>query len=147
MSSSFAWVDPAAKTAAAPKQVESRNLRIGSLPAKRARITDARAQPLPPVGNRFGGKSFRQCRSVAKHVPRGAGTNVSIPATENDTTKLMLVCRPSQSKPLPLRLAASSQPRKDTSHWNMFTLLAMQGSISIREDPNIRFAYVPDNLQ
>ena len=29
MSSSFAWVDPAAKTAAAPKQVESRNLRIG----------------------------------------------------------------------------------------------------------------------
>ena len=28
----------------------------------------------------------------------------------------------------------------------MFTLLAMQGSISIREDPSIRFAYVPDNL-
>jgi hypothetical protein len=35
---------------------------------------------------------------------------------------------------------------QDKSHWSMFTLLAMQGIISIREDPNIRFAYVPDNL-
>src|ERR1700730_8526688 len=116
MSSSFAWVDPAAKTAAAPKQVESRNLRIENLPAKRARITESTttAAGRSPVWREKLPAESQRCEARAPRSwdERQHSRCAEVLATENDTTKLMLVCSPSQSKPLPLRLAASSQPRR-----------------------------------
>jgi hypothetical protein len=68
MSSSFAWVDPAAKTAAAPKQVESRNLRIGTSLADNARMTDSRAQPL--VGTRLAGMVSSSVTALQSTCPQ-----------------------------------------------------------------------------
>src|SRR5262249_14879727 len=56
MSSSLAWAAPAANTATAPKQVVSRKLRIGILPATMPRVTDARTRA-PRVGTRSVGKA------------------------------------------------------------------------------------------
>jgi hypothetical protein len=79
MSSSFAWVDPAAKTAAAPKQVESRNLRIENLPAKHARITHTRAQPLPSVGTRLAGTASGSVTALRSTCPAELGQTSAFP--------------------------------------------------------------------
>src|SRR5215510_10359149 len=57
MSSSLAWAAPVANTATAPKQVVSRKLRIGILPATMPRATDAKAHTVPRVGTRSVGKA------------------------------------------------------------------------------------------
>jgi hypothetical protein len=65
MSSSLAEMGPAANAATAPKQVESRSLRIGILPAINARVADAEAHGSAPNRRE---KASRQCHSVAKQT-------------------------------------------------------------------------------
>src|SRR6516165_11049741 len=57
MSSSLAWAAPVANTATVPKQVVSRKLRIGILPATVPRVTDARTRAVPRVGTRSVGRT------------------------------------------------------------------------------------------
>src|SRR5262249_55439033 len=84
MSSSLAWAAPIANTATAPKQVVSRKLRIGILPATMPRVTDAKAHTVPRVGTRSVGKasgSVSQRRRRVAFTPRLAYEYVRIPVT------------------------------------------------------------------
>src|SRR5215813_15492064 len=67
MSSSLAWAAPIANTATAPKQVVSRKLRIGILPATMPRVTDAKAHSVPRVGTRSMGRLPAACHSATRH--------------------------------------------------------------------------------
>ena len=80
--------------------------------------------------------------------PAELGTDVSLPAEltplyRKRDNKAYACLQPIATKTFTLAFGHIQSAPMDTSHWSMFTLLAMQGSISIPEDPN---SYVPDNL-
>jgi hypothetical protein len=91
MSSSFAWVDPAAKTTAAPKQVESRKLRI----ITSLLTTDGdrcEAHPLPPVGTRLAGRASGNVSAPLTTSPAVLERNAKLPA------ELTSLCRSRDSE-------------------------------------------------
>src|SRR6516225_2476201 len=111
MRSSLAVAAPVANTATAPKQVVSRKLRIGILPATVPRVTDARAHVVLAGRHPFNGKTSG---SVSQHngdvgatstyAPLGLRTYVRTPVTPT-------YLKPEAARSLFPRLIARNQKR------------------------------------